>query len=72
MIWNFTPCEKGSKVVGIGETIKLGDVEFTVNEIATTKNVVREFGSNVQGTYLLANMTVTNKGNEAITTDTSF
>ncbi|WP_445668853.1 DUF4352 domain-containing protein [Lysinibacillus sp. FSL L8-0312] len=56
----------------MGETIKLGDVEFTVNEITTTKNVVEEFGSNTQGTYLLANVTVTNKGNETITTDTSF
>lgn len=39
---------------------------------STTKNVVGEFGSNTQGTYLLANVTVTNKDNEAITTDTSF
>ncbi|WP_429989024.1 DUF4352 domain-containing protein [Lysinibacillus pakistanensis] len=52
--------------------IKLGDVEFTVNEITNTKNVVGKFGSNAQGTYLLANVTVTNKCNEAITTDTSF
>lgn len=66
------PAKEEAKVAGIGETIKVGDVEFTVNEITTAKNVGGEFGSNAQGTYLLANVTVTNKGNEAITTDTSF
>lgn len=66
------PAKEEAKVAGIGETIKVGDVEFTVNKISTAKNIGGEYGSNAQGTYLLANVTVTNLGNEAITTDTSF
>lgn len=61
-----------AKVYGIGEVVKVGDVEFTVNKTSTAKNVGGQFGSNAQGTYLLVDVTVTNKGNEAITTDTSF
>lgn len=60
------------KVSGIGEVVKVGDVEFTVNGISTAKSVGGEYGSKSQGTYLILDTTVTNKGNEAITTDTSF
>lgn len=60
------------KVAGIGEVVKVGDVEFTVNKTSTAKNVGGEYGSNSQGTYLLVDVTVKNVGNEAITTDASF
>ncbi|ATP42336.1 hypothetical protein CSE16_01345 [Solibacillus sp. R5-41] len=60
------------KVASIGEVVTVGDVEFTVNGTSTAKNVGGQFGSNAQGTYLLVDVTVTNKGNEAITTDSSF
>jgi len=60
------------KVFGIGEVVKVGDVEFTVNSTSTAKNVGGEYGTNAQGTYLLLDVTVKNVGNEAITTDTSF
>lgn len=66
------PAKEEAKIAGIGEVVKVGDVEFTVNSTSTAKNVGGEWGSNAQGTYLLVNVTVTNKGNEAITTDTSF
>lgn len=65
------PKEK-AKVSGIGEVVKVGDVEFTINGVSTAKNVGGEYGSKSQGTYLLLDTTVTNKGNEAITTDSSF
>lgn len=66
------PETKESKVAGIGEVVKVGKVEFTVNSTSTAKNVGGEYGQNAQGTYLLVNVTVKNTGNESITTDTSF
>jgi len=60
------------KIAGIGEVVKVGDVEFTVNKTSTAKNVGGQFGQNAKGTYLLVDVTVTNKGKESITTDSSF
>ena len=59
-------------VAKIGDTLKVGDVEFTVNSKETATNVGGQFGSNSQGTFLILDVTVKNVGNEAITTDTSF
>jgi hypothetical protein len=64
--------KKEEKVSGIGDVVKVGDVEFTIKGSTTAKNVGGEYGSKAQGTYLILDTTVTNKGNEAITTDTSF
>lgn len=61
-----------AKAADIGEVVKVGDVEFTVNSISTATNVGGEYGTNSQGTYLILDTTVTNKGTESITTDTSF
>ncbi|MBD7939442.1 DUF4352 domain-containing protein [Cytobacillus sp. Sa5YUA1] len=60
------------KLAAIGETLKVGDVEFTVNDKTTSDNVGGEFGQNAQATYLILDVTVTNKGNEAITVDSNF
>lgn len=60
------------KVAGIGEVVKVGDVEFIVNGTSTSKNVGGEYGENAQGTFLLVDVEVKNVGTEAITTDTSF
>lgn len=59
-------------VAGIGEVVPVGDVEFTVNSTSTASNVGGDFGVNSQGTFLLVDVTVTNKGSEAITVDSSF
>ena len=64
--------KKAEASVGIGQVLKVGNVEFTVNGTSTSKNVGGEYGANSKGTYLLVDVTVTNKGNESITTDTSF
>ncbi|MCM3757362.1 DUF4352 domain-containing protein [Sporosarcina aquimarina] len=66
------PEKKEAKVTGVGEVVKVGKVEFTVNSTSTAKNVGGEYGQNAQGTYLLVNVTVKNTGNESITADTSF
>lgn len=60
------------QIVGIGEVLRIGDVEFTVNSVKTASNVGGEYGSNAQGKYLIVNTTVKNVSNEAITTDSSF
>ncbi|MGE6488784.1 DUF4352 domain-containing protein [Paenisporosarcina sp. NPDC076898] len=60
------------KVAGVGEVVKVGDVEFIVNSTSTAKSVGGEYGEKSQGTYLLINVSVKNVGTEAITTDSSF
>lgn len=59
-------------IPGIGEVVKVGDVEFTVNGTSTASNVGGQWGSDAVGTFLIADVTVTNVGNEAITADSSF
>lgn len=60
------------EVFGIGDVVKVGDVEFTINSTSTAKNVGGEYGINSQGTFLLMDVTVKNVGNESMTTDSSF
>jgi hypothetical protein len=64
--------EPKEKITGIGEVLQVGDVEFKVNGTSTAKNVGGEFGQDAQGTFLLVDVTIANKGTEAITVDSSF
>jgi hypothetical protein len=64
--------EEVAVVAGMGEVVPVGDVEFTVNSTSTGTNVGGEYGVDSQGTFLLVDVTVTNKGAEAITVDSSF
>lgn len=64
--------EEAASVATIGQTLQVGDVAFTVNGKSTAKNVGGEYGANSQGTFLVLDVTVANKGSEAITVDTSF
>ena len=43
-----------------------------MNSTSTSKNVGGEYGVDSQGTFLLVDVTVLNKGTEAITVDSSF
>jgi hypothetical protein len=63
---------KEEKVAGIGEEIIVGKVHFVVNEISTTDNVGGEYGVNAQSQFLVANVTITNEKDEAITVDSNF
>ena len=60
------------KSATIGTPLKVGDVEFTVNGISSATNVGGQYGANSQGVFLLVDVTVTNLGKEAITTDSSL
>ena len=64
--------DEAASVANIGQTLQVGDVAFTVNGKSTAKNLGGEYGVNSQGTFLVLDVTVTNKGSEAITVDSTF
>jgi hypothetical protein len=64
--------KKEEKVAKIGDTLKVGDVEFKITKRTEATNVGGEFGQNAKGKYLILETTVTNRGKEAITIDSSF
>lgn len=60
------------KVAKIGDTLKVGDVTYTVHERSKADNVGGEFGTNSQGEYLILDVTVKNEGKEALMVDSSL
>lgn len=61
-----------TKTAKVGDTLKVGDVEFKVNEISKATNVGGEFGENSKGEYLVVKVSVANKSKEALLVDSSF
>ncbi len=58
---------------GIGDTITVGDVEYTVNSINSQKTVGNEyFNTDAQETFLVINLTLKNNGNEALSVSSSY
>lgn len=64
--------KKEVKEVKIGETLKVGNVEFKVTKKSEAQNVGGEYGNNAKGKYLILDVTVTNKGDKALMMDSSF
>jgi hypothetical protein len=64
-----TPAPQQAK---IGDTLKVGDVEFKVYGKSESTNVGGEFGQKAKGKYLILNVSVVNRGKEAINIDSSF
>ena len=64
--------KKEEKQYNIGDSLKVGDVVFTVKGKSTASNVGGEFGQNAQGKYLILDMAIKNEGKEALTIDSSF
>lgn len=61
------------KVYKIGETAKNGDLEVTVNGIETTKQVGPSIApTQAKDTYVVADVTIKNKGNDSLTIDTNM
>lgn len=60
--------EKATKVEHkIGEIVKVGDVEYTVNSKSTSQKIGNEFlNKTANGTYLIVNVTVKNTGKKSI------
>lgn len=70
--------EPETESVSIGTAMQVGNIEFTVNEVATT-NEVKDAGGYISyepdsegAVFLVVNVTVKNNGKESITTDSSF
>ncbi|OXM15573.1 DUF4352 domain-containing protein [Paenibacillus herberti] len=69
--------EEKPQLAKIGEELQVGDVVFKVNKIKTTKEIKNgeyfSFSPDSEGSvYLVVNVTVSNKGKETISTDSSF
>lgn len=58
--------------IGIGEKLKVGKVEYIVNEVTSADNVGGDYGKKPQGIYLIINVTVTNRGDESLSISDSF
>ncbi|CCE59485.1 TPA: DUF4352 domain-containing protein [Staphylococcus argenteus] len=62
-----------NKTHKIGETVKNGDLEVTVNSVETMKSVGPSIApTNAKGTFVVADVTIKNKGKEALTIDSSM
>lgn len=73
---NETKAEKKSKqleTVSVGQPIRVGDVEYTVNSHTTTDKVGNEYlNKTANGVYLIVNVTVKNLGDDALTVTDNF
>ena len=67
-----TTVEKTEQVVGMGQVVKVGDVEYIVHSKSSATNVGGDFGKNANGVYLILDVTVKNVGKKAITVDSNF
>ncbi|WP_241154219.1 DUF4352 domain-containing protein [Streptococcus tangpeifui] len=65
--------KKARKTYGVGDVVKVGDVEYTVNSLSQATSVGSEyFGETAQGVYLLVNITVKNNGKESLSVSDDF
>ncbi len=57
----------------IGDTVKVGDMQYKVVKTSTAKKVgPSELPETANGTFLIIDLNVKNNGNEAVTVDSSF
>ncbi|MBR9029264.1 DUF4352 domain-containing protein, partial [Staphylococcus aureus] len=62
-----------NKTHKIGETVKNGDLEVTVNSVETMKSVGPSLApTNAKDIFVVADVTIKNKGKEALTIDSSM
>lgn len=65
--------EKEETVYHVGDIVIVGDVEYVVNSISTSKSVGSQYlSAEAKGTFLIVNVTVKNNGNEELMVDSSF
>lgn len=65
--------EKEEETYSIGQTLTVGDVEYTVNSINSTKTVGSKYLSHdAQEMYLIVNVSVKNNGNESLSVSGDF
>lgn len=64
---------KKKKTYSVGQTFKVGDVEYTVNSLSQTNTVGDEFlNETASGVFLLVNITIKNNGDEALSVSDDF
>ena len=64
---NESSKKKEKKLYNVGDTIRVGDLEYIVNSVEKTKTVGSEyFNTKAKGTFLKINITVQNFGKKAI------
>lgn len=60
------------KAFAVGDVVTVGDIDYTVNGVETTKSVGPSvYPTDAQDTFLVIDLTVKNNGNESIMVDTS-
>lgn len=61
------------KTYTVGEVVPVGDVEYTVNSISSTKTIGSDYLNNdAQEMYLVVNISIKNNGDEALNVSDSF
>ena len=61
---------RASKYATIGETVRVGDVEWTVTNARYTETLTAEFASPKSGNFVVVDFNFTNLGDEAVTLST--
>lgn len=70
---NFRSHSNGTKNYKIGDTIKNGDLEVKVKSVENTTSVGPSIApTNAKDTYVVADVSVKNKGNKSLTIDTQM
>lgn len=64
--------QESEPTYGLGQVVKVGDVEYIVQAKSSATNVGGDFGKNAKGVYLILDVVVKNVGKEAITVDSNF
>lgn len=65
--------EVSAPVYYVGDLVKVGDVEYTINSILTTKEVGSEYiNTTAQETFLVINLTLKNNEDEALTVSDNY
>ena len=64
--------QESEPTYGLGQVVKVGDVEYIVQAKSNATNVGGDFGKNAKGVYLILDVVVKNVGKEAITVDSNF
>ena len=65
--------EEEEKVYSIGQTLTVGDVEYTVNSISSSKNIGTEYLNNeAQEMYLIVNISIKNNGDDSLSVSDNF
>lgn len=64
--------QESEPTYGLGQVVKVGDVEYIVQAKSNATNVGGDFGKNAKGVYLILDVVVKNVGKKAITVDSNF